>query len=203
MTADCATVVAKITDNTSFDCCPDWQPVCPFALSPANNDGFGGTFGGTSPPAPRWIIDGVPGEGGSIGGDDCDPNDDNDLRCTDTEELGPSLSLGGGRDPLNPWDFTDVPAPALPMIGAARNGVISLTDVGAALTWVGTADNGGSNTNGRDYDNDSNANGVEDGVEYDRTPNGDISGPPNGAVSLSDVGVILNQVGDSCTAAPN
>ena len=53
------------------------------------------------------------------------------------------------------------------------------------------------------HDNDSNGNGIEDGSEYDRTPNGQISGPPNGAVSLSDVGVILNQVGDNCTAAPN
>jgi hypothetical protein len=63
--------------------------------------------------------------------------------------------------------------------------------------------NSGPNPGGRDYDDDANTNGVEDGVEYDRTTSGAVSGPPNGAVSLSDVGVILQQVGDNCTAAPN
>jgi hypothetical protein len=148
-----------------------------------------------------WISDGINPEGFNRGEDPCDANDDNDLMCIDSEETGGNLALGGMRDPLNPWDFADVPAPALP--GGVRNGAVTLTDVGAALTWVGTTNGGMPNVNGRDYDDDSNTNGVEDGAEYDRTPNGQISGPPNGAVSLSDVGVILAQVGDSCIAAPN
>jgi len=34
---------------------------------------------------------------------------------------------------------------------------------------VGTFDLGAPNANGNDYDSDTNANGVEDGAEYDRT----------------------------------
>jgi hypothetical protein len=130
-----------------------------------------------------------------------EPFDTDGDGCIDGEEIGTDIELGGMRDPLNPWDFADVPAPALP--GGARNGAVALTDVGAALTWVGAVNGGMPNVNGRDYDDDSNTNGVDDGAEYDRTPNGEISGPPNGAISLQDVGVILAQVGDSCLAAPN
>lgn len=178
---------------------------CPALANPSqeNNDGVSGTWGGTQ----SWIIDGSSPEGQHTGGDACDANDDNDLSCTDVEEAGGNINLGGTRNALNPWDFADVPTPALPMAGAARNGAVSLADVGAALSWVGRVNNGPPDTSGHDYDDDTNANGVEDGAEYDRTPAGmplgTLSGPPNGAISLQDVGVILNQVGDSCTAAPN
>jgi hypothetical protein len=137
------------------------------------------------------------------GDDACEINDDNDLMCTDGEELGSNINLGGMRDPRNPWDFADVPVPSLPNAGAVRNGAVTINDAIAALIWVGTTNDGGTNAQGRDYDNDANTNGVEDGAEYDRTPNGAISGPPNGAVTISDVAVILPQIGDSCTAAPN
>ena len=108
------------------------------------------------------------------------------------------------RNALNPWDFADVPVPSLPAAGV-RNGAVTLSDASAALPWVGRVNNGapGPGPDFRDYDDDDNANGVEDGAEYDRTPGGPISGPPNGAVTLSDVSVILAQVGDTCTAAPN
>ena len=45
-----------------------------------------------------------------------DPNDDND-GCTDDQENGPDETLGGLRDPHNPWDFYDVlgPGAALPL----------------------------------------------------------------------------------------
>jgi hypothetical protein len=60
---------------------------------------------------------------------------------------------------------------------------VTLSDVSAALGWVGALDNGGPNGTGRDYDSDVNANGVEDGAEYDRSPNGvGLSRPPSGAV---------------------
>jgi hypothetical protein len=176
---------------------PDGGDNCPTVFNPAQADNDVGPFVYGGYP---WVPDGVPPEGSNMGGDACDINDDNDLMCTDGEEP----ALVPARDPLNPWDFADVPAPALPMGGAARNGAVALTDVGADLTWVGTVDNAGPNVNGRDYDSDSNGNGIEDGIEYDRTPAGvGLSGPPNGAVSLSDVGVVLAQVGDSCVAPPN
>jgi hypothetical protein len=173
--------------------------------TPPDNDATGGTFGGTVPPAAAWVIDGTLPEGAHTGNDFEDVNDDNDLSCTDTEEAGGNLALGGMRDRKNPWDFADVPVPALPMSGAVRDGAVSLSDVSAALAWVGRVNNGapGPGPDFRDYDDDDNINGVEDGAEYDRTPNGQISGPPDGAISLTDVGVILAQVGDNCNAAPN
>jgi hypothetical protein len=129
--------------------------------------------------------------------------------CSNSEETGPDPNLGGARDPGSPWDFFDVPTPALTMGNPSgmRNKAVSLTDVGAVLFYVGTTYGGGTNPNGVDYDTDYNANTTDDGREYDRTPStvtGEPwhSGPPNGAVSLSDVGVALAQVGDNCAAPP-
>jgi hypothetical protein len=177
---------------------------CPIANpAQADNDAAPtGFFGGT----PSWIEDNVGlAEGDTLGGDDCDINDDNDLSCTDGEETTLVLATGGMRSPFNPWDFADVPVPALPLAGSARNGAITLGDAAAALAWVGRVNDGppGPGPEFRDYDDDDNLNGVEDGAEYDRTPGGEISGPPSGAISLVDVSVILAQVGDSCAALPN
>jgi hypothetical protein len=160
----------------------------------ANNDVLGGPFGGS----PAWIADGSTSEGDSTGGDPCDPNDDNN-GCDDSDEAG----LTPARDPLNPWDFADMWVPALPATSPAagnRNGAITLADASAAIIWVGTVNNGGANSYLRDYDADVNANGVEDGAEYDRAPGlaMGVSGPPNGAVTLADISVILAQVGDVC-----
>jgi len=111
--------------------------------------------------------------------------------------------LDSPRDLLNPWDFADMWVPALPASGTptgGRNAAITLADASAALVWVGTANNGPPNANGRDYDADVNANGVEDGAEYDRSPGAvlGVSGPPSGAVTLADISVIIAQVGDVC-----
>ena len=86
-----------------------------------------------------------------------------------------------------------------------RNRSISLSDVLATLTYVGTnsAMPNTANLNGAWSGSDLNANGVPDGREYDRTPSGTTgepwrSGAPNGTVSLSDVLVVLASVGDHC-----
>jgi hypothetical protein len=177
----------------------------------------------------RWVPDGLPPEGSNSGGDACDINDDNDLMCTDVEEAGGNINLGGTRNSLSIWDFGDVPVPARADGAGAngvRNGAVTLADVGATLFYVGAVNDRGPNAGGVDYDSDKGmwtdtmpangavdpgeiqaGNGVEDGAEYDRTPAGEppgaLSGPPNGAVSLQDVGVVLSQVGHSCAAAPN
>jgi len=145
-----------------------------------------------------WIADGTGPEGAMAGADACDPDDDNN-GCTDIREPG----LTPARSPLVPWDFADMWTPALPAGGTpsgGRNGAVTLADVSAALVWVGAADGSGMNINGRDYDSDVNANGVEDGAEYDRTPGATsgLSAAPDGAVSLQDVSVTLAQVGDAC-----
>jgi len=190
----------------------DLSDNCPTVANPgqANNDVAGGSFGGTVPPAPPWILDGVGPEGATTGGDACDTNDDNNT-CTDALEPGEAPP----RDPLNPWDIASMwipslpgefpPAPPLPaVIPGGRDSAVALGDVSATLLWVGAMNGGGPNISGRDYDSDVNTNGVEDGAEYDRTPLGGItmatafSGPPSGAVTLGDVSVVLIQVGDAC-----
>ena len=122
--------------------------------------------------------------------------------CSDANELGVNHLLGGERDPGNPWDFGDVPVPSLPAAGT-RDRAINLGDVGAILPWIGAANNGGPNAMGNDYDNDTNGNGIEDGMEYDRSPSTTPGKPwlltaPNGAISLSDAGALLGSVGDRC-----
>jgi hypothetical protein len=139
-------------------------------------------------PSWAWLSDAT--------GNRCDADDDND-GCADIREGGSLLSKGGQRSRSSPWDFADVPAPALPA-AATRNKAITLQDVGAALSWVGRSTSNGTSSGGQNYQHDTNTNGVVDGMEYDRTPAGSISGPPNGAITLSDVGVILAQVGHSC-----
>jgi subtilisin len=123
--------------------------------------------------------------------------------CPDGKEVGADETLGGRRSPTNPWDFGDMWPPSLPMAGS-RNGAIGIADVIAILPWIGAVNNGAPNANGNDYDSDTNANGVEDGAEYDRLPSVTPgqpwrSGAPNGVVTLSDVLVVLAQVGTNCS----
>ena len=156
-----------------------------------------------------WIKDGVGPDGATLGGDACDPDDDND-RCADVNELGANPLLGGDRDPLNPWDFFDVPVPVLRTgdTSGVRSRTVTLSDVIAVLYFVGTsaANPNQTNGNGAIYGSDFNANGITDGQEYDRTiPNSAKpyrSGPPSGAVQIGDAIVALNQVGANCTAPP-
>jgi hypothetical protein len=160
----------------------DMADNCPAVGNPgqANNDAPPFVFAGN-----EWISD--------TDGDACDPDDDND-GCIDPSEAG----LPPARDPFNPWDFADTPVPPLPAV-SARDGAVALGDVAAALQWFGAVNDDVPNGTGRDYDDNSNSNGIEDGVEYDRSPAGfSISGPPDGAVSLTDVAVILEQFGDAC-----
>ncbi|MDZ4278161.1 MAG: thrombospondin type 3 repeat-containing protein, partial [Dehalococcoidia bacterium] len=80
-------------------------------------------------------------DGGGTG-DACDLDDDDD-GCTDAAELGPKSTApgGGGRDPLNFWDFYDVPDPNARIW---RDGVVALfTDIfGVAGRFGATGDPG-------------------------------------------------------------
>jgi hypothetical protein len=159
-----------------------------------DNDGSNGSFGGY----PSWIIDGILPEGASIGNDECDEDDDNS-GCIDVIEP----LLIPARDPLNPWDYADMWTPALMSSGSlvgGRDGVVTLNDASAVLAWVGAVNGGAPLPSGRDYDMDVNENVIEDGAEYDRTPGATQgrSGPPNGAVTLQDVMVVIDQAGDRC-----
>lgn len=138
--------------------------------------------------------------GADLFGDACDSDDDSD-GCTDEEENGVLITRGGLRNALFPWDFADVPTPALPA-GGGKTTFINLQDVNATLSWVGRSTFNGTSPGGQNYLHDNNANGVADGSEYDRTGTGTLSGPPNGAITLADVGVVLGQVGHSCFLPP-
>ena len=132
--------------------------------------------------------------------------------CADGEELGPNPDLGGTRNPLNPYDFYDVPVPTLHVGGSVANrdqAVSVLRDVLGVMEYVGTANNGLPNSGGRDYDEDVDGDTVKDGIAYDRSP-GTMAVPPHpwsdapdGIITLfSDALLVLNQAGDSCQAPP-
>jgi len=137
--------------------------------------------------------------GGPLLDSDCDG-------CSDVEELGGNLNLGGQRNIHFWWDFFDVPVPALSQSnpGGTRNQTVTLGDVLAVETYIGTIVTNpfSFNENGVAYGTDVNGNGIGDGQEYDRLPNGEISGPPSGTVTLQDMTVALAQSGDSCLAPP-
>jgi sugar lactone lactonase YvrE len=158
---------------------------------------------------------GVDGEGGVFVGDygnyrllkydGFSASDTDHDGCSDSVELGANQMSGGQRDPNDEWDFFDVPAPALTRTSpnGARNRAVTIQDVIAIVSYIGTADNGPANMNGVNYDTDYNGNTAKDGREYDRTPSttpGEPwrSGPPNGAVTIQDALVALAQVGDAC-----
>ena len=128
---------------------------------------------------------------------------------TDVKEAGSDHRYGGQRDPNSFWDFFDVPAPApgtgtdgkLTILASnVRNKAVNLSDVSTILAYVGrTSTNNGAYY----YNSDTNNDGFPDGSQMDRTPStiaGETwhSGPPNGGISLGDVGVALEQVGDNC-----
>jgi hypothetical protein len=141
-----------------------------------------------------------------IGTDPCVADTDGD-GCGDGKENGPNPLLGGDRDPLNPWDFFDVPVPALTPSNqnVARDHAINIADVIATLVYIGTSSANPTTVNGRGvhYGSDLNGNGVVDGREYDRSPSVTSGKPwrteaPNGAVNISDALLALNQVGTNC-----
>jgi uncharacterized repeat protein (TIGR01451 family) len=135
--------------------------------------------------------------------------------CTDTQELGPNPARGGQRDPLDKWDFYDVPVPAIRTV-CSSPGVCNpvptkdrvaggiTTDVQALLKYAGAKDTGSDPR----YNVDLDGNTIEDGLEYDRTTSAYLdqpwrSGPPDGGIGITtDVWAILKQAGNSCAAPP-
>jgi len=147
----------------------------------------------------------------------CDPDgplpDSDGDGCTDDEEdasaVPPKPGASGAFDPYNANDFFDVLVPAITPL--TPNGLldkaINLKDVSAVLFYVGTAVGAGPNGHGVWYDTDINGDGVKDGRIYDRSsspaPNPPWdAGPPDGSVTLQDVGLVLSQVGLDCVGPP-
>jgi len=135
--------------------------------------------------------------------------------CADSHEWGSNSALGGQRDPLNPWDFYDVPVPTAFDGGtlADRDKAVSIiNDLLAVLEYAGTSDDGLPNAgpdgipgtpDDRDYDQDNNGDGQDDGLLYDRSVGAVWSDAPDGAVTIIvDVLLVLAQCGHSCQAPP-
>jgi len=131
------------------------------------------------------------------------------------QELGPDPTHGGTRDPLNPWDFYDVPVPTAFNGGTMANrdrAVTILNDLLAVLDYTGTSENGPPNqgpdgiagtADDRDYDQDRNGDTVKDGRTYDRSVGAIWSDAPNGAVTIvEDLLLVVAQAGHTCQAPP-
>lgn len=136
--------------------------------------------------------------------------------CSNTAEMGSDLAKGGGRDPSNPYDFYDVPVPAVadPEPNGPRNKMADIGDVLAVLLYAFADDNGPPNAAGVDYDSLKDGDWAgpttmlpdgavdsydEVGRQYDRSPASPVSGPPNGSIDISDVLAALEQFGHDCS----
>ena len=110
------------------------------------------------------------------------------------------LSNGGGRNPLNKWDFFDVDTNNAGVLG--KNKVISIADTIAILQYVGTnaASPNTANTNHKTYAGDDNTDGISNGATFDRSPAATFSGPPSGAITIADAISNLNQIGANCAS---
>lgn len=135
--------------------------------------------------------------------------------CADSEELGTNPALGGMRDPLNPYDFYDVPVPTAFNGGtpADRDKAVTIVkDLLAVLEYSGTSDGGPCNVgpdhtpgtaDDRCYNQDKNGDGEDDGLLYDRSVSPTWSDAPDGAVTaIVDALLVLEQSGHSCAAPP-
>lgn len=158
-----------------------------------------------------------------FGTDPLNPDTDGDM-CRDGAEVGNDPTVGGQRDPLNPWDFYDVPVPAIGSNGTIdgeKNGAVNMGDVLAVLYYFGAGtpydnlevvdgkytcvdpQNQTCSGNGVCYCDDLNQNGIADGAEYDRRASSVPSniyalGPPDGIVMISDILAIYSQFDHSC-----
>jgi hypothetical protein len=103
--------------------------------------------------------------------------------CSDAAELGPNPTLGGRRDPTNPWDFFDTPT-------SGMDGRVSVGDISGVVNHFGEA--GDPDAPLPSYD-----------PRYDRgppAPGGDPwdTGPPDGTVATGDIAAVVSQIGHHC-----
>ncbi|TAK58020.1 MAG: hypothetical protein EPO22_11455 [Dehalococcoidia bacterium] len=112
----------------------------------------------------------------------------------DGDGCGNTMESDLGLNPLNPWDFYSVPAPAL--IGAPdprlamKSDAVAAGDAQAIFAYFAAAAKAGTPA----YDQDLNANGIKDGIEYDRSFAGAArSGPADGVIAASDAQLAFAQ----------
>ncbi|TAK58019.1 MAG: hypothetical protein EPO22_11450 [Dehalococcoidia bacterium] len=110
--------------------------------------------------------------------------------CPDVKE---SL-LAPNTDPSDPWDFYSVPTPALfaapNPLNVFKDATVSPGDAQAVFAYFTV----GAQTGTPEYEQDRNANGIKDGLEYDRSVAGPAkSGAPDGVITASDAQLAFAQ----------
>lgn len=146
---------------------------------------FGGYADGFTPtptpaPTPTPLPAPPPASGIDSDGDGCD----------DAFEGGPNPALGGMRDPGNPWDFFDTPDNA-----NVRDLAISIADVARIVQRFGTTGDPGIDPKSPPPPPPAYH------PAFDRTPLGPNNwnvGPPDGAISIQDVALVVAQFGHTC-----
>jgi hypothetical protein len=108
--------------------------------------------------------------------------------------LNANPATGGARDPLSFWDFFDVPTTS------ARDGAISLQDVVGVLRRFGSRRTDGEPEEEVALTEAQSAPPAAPAYHaaYDRTPRAPFTGPPDGAISVQDVALVIAQFGHTC-----
>jgi hypothetical protein len=218
-TPTCGTGHTDINSDSDFDGCPDADEVdgdaeCngnPYDSDDNTNSVIDGAEDRNSNGTVDWrdSVANEPHTASNVFNNNGSPDSDGD-GCSNRREaqIDANGNTGGNRDALNPYDYLDVPTPANGPIGvdgkatlgagSARNKAVALTDVGVILAYVGRTSAGSIH-----YRNDANNDGLIDGRQMDRAGGAGLAElAGNGAIALTDVGVALDHVGDSCSGTP-
>jgi hypothetical protein len=113
---------------------------------------------------------------------------------SDGDGCGDAAELALGLNPFDPWDFYNVPVPALFSAADPTLVVIDHAVSGSDAQAVFAYFKAGAKVGTTVYDQDLDTNGVADGRQYDRSylaPG--QSGPPDGIVSASDAQLVFAQ----------
>lgn len=139
------------------------------------------------------------------------PDSDGD-GCTNVEEMQGDAGLSQVRDALNFYDFTQVPVgdggdtaiiggDEVLKPGARGDRTVALGDVAVTLKYFGRTEDDGP---GSPFWSDNNNDAIPDGLQLDKGDGPGILGAPgDGAISLTDVAVVLGQFGSDCSGLPN
>ena len=132
----------------------------------------------------------------SLGTNPCSADTDQD-GCADAVEIAPksAVATGGGRDPLYYWDFLDM------WINGTRDGAVNVFDISALVLRFGTS----GDASGDPLEPPQALPGYH--VSADRSPpavgaNLWHAGPPDGAINMIEIGLVVVQFGHNCPGLP-